>query len=437
MYPEYYWQYKDLHYKSLQEVGFWGDTQIVYDTNRIWGGFFDPLSFYLPSVTNMLTSWKDAIGENSVFYFSAKIMRPAYGQRSTYQAEDVGTWSTKYPGYGYMGSETGDDYDDSVGIRVKGCIRGVDTAGYMVYSLYENGEQTDVISRKEYGTALYSDVKRIDDNYKWYVKPRMRIPQDTANNPDYADTIVAIIEVYSYGGADHPAKMIDTFKIKVKDFLNSCPNYDGRYIENFTNLDGENILSFSADSLAQGTDTSGYYSSPWDSKVDYRVKWLGKVSVWLDYVRLDDEWAHFLFTDPNDQLPLSINRWHFGQKIQQEVQALSNLSGFGYFAIDEFYYNHLPCIAEVNRLIKQYSSNTTSLICIANSGSAGLKKQPSIEAQLDTIDSLGLLNVYYGLTIIRLMTGFPCQLLYLYRMYQNTPVQRDIYLTIARHIMTH
>ncbi|MCI0472717.1 MAG: hypothetical protein L0Y76_03950 [Ignavibacteria bacterium] len=117
-----------------------------------------------------------------------------------------------------------------------------------------------------------------------------------------------------------------------------------------------------------------------NSQVDYAIYWPGNVDVWLDYVRLDDVWAHFLFTDPTGTA--NGNIWNFHDKIHQEVVAISALPGFGYFYLDEYAYNNYPCIAEVNKIIKSYNLNT-GLVAMDNEipafwkgGSDELKNKP-------------------------------------------------------------
>ncbi|MGV8016708.1 MAG: hypothetical protein AB2L26_00795 [Ignavibacteria bacterium] len=96
------------------------------------------------------------------------------------------------------------------------------------------------------------------------------------------------------------------------------------------------------------------------SQVDYKVYWCGNVDVWLDYVRLDDKWAHFLFTDPGGTA--TGNDLNFHRRIHDEVTDLlpssNSPQGFGYFYVDEYCYNNIPCIAEVNRLVQNLNSNT-------------------------------------------------------------------------------
>lgn len=185
----------------------------------------------------------------------------------------------------------------------------------MVSSLYENNEQSDLVVRGEYGTALYSDQKRVGDNFLWYVKPRMRIDSNYANNINNRLKRVVRVETYNFAG-----RLIDSLTLLVREFHDINQHYNGNYIENFVDPQtGISILSLFSDSLVMGADSANYYSTIADSHVDYRVYWYGEVDVWLDYVRLDDEWAHFLFTDPNDQLPYTVNRWHFNQKIHDEA----------------------------------------------------------------------------------------------------------------------
>jgi len=95
----------------------------------------------------------------------------------------------------------------------------------------------------------------------------------------------------------------------------------------------------------------------------------------LNYVRVDDEWAHYLFTDTLDGN--SLNKWRFHERMKAEIDSLKNNDALGYFYYDEAYYNNIPCIAEVNRLVRKYSQNTTELIplaCLPSFGELGGQK---------------------------------------------------------------
>lgn len=422
LFHEFYKYYKQLSYNVALPGGTLGDFELTYELNptsndRWTGGFYDsldhrpiilppsvnfPASFglengYRSSVNGMLRSWLDSSNSpHSIFFTSAKINRPAYGQRSDYQAEYTGEQLASIkPGYGYWKGINSIYLSDSLpgesNTKGRNAIVGQHLPQYIVDSLFENGEQTNVISRLNYSTALFSDRKRIGDNYKWYVKPRMRIPVEIANNPAWSDSLVARVEIYNYHG-----RLIDSINLSVKSFfnINNFTGYDGRYIENFINpLTSENILSVPADSLSRGIDEKNvYYINPHNSKVDYRVYWYGKVNVWLDYVRLDDEWAHFLFTDPNDSLDYTKNRWQFGWKIRDEVTQFANVGAFGIFYIDETYYNNIPCLVEVLRLIKHYNPDCGITIMNTPSGETGLKNKPSPKQIYDEITAKGLLT---------------------------------------------
>jgi hypothetical protein len=422
---DYFTQYRVLSYNTMVDWGWQQDYQTYWgswmDNERSYGGFYDTLNAspriyvfptppgyvplangYLPSLTNVFNQWKNNINSvdaRSVFLGSSKIYRPCMGQRSTYQVEQYNEngiqWTADTPGYGYSTRQLGSTFDTTLqnGERIRGIACYVSIHGqnrgpnnsYIVRDLFENNEQSDVITRVDYGRCLYSDQKRIGDNFKWYVKPRMRIPQEIANNPVYADTPVVRIEVYNFAG-----RLIKSQDINVFYFLDSNNYYGGQYQELylFRPLGGIYPLSILSDSLVMGADSANYYSTTANSRVDYRVYWYGKVDVWLDYVRLDDEWAHFLFTDPNDQLPYTINRWHFGQKIHDEATVIGNLPGFGFFYQDEFYFNHIPCMQEVNRRVKQLNPNIG--VAVMTSYSPGLKHKPSASRLMDTLKARGL-----------------------------------------------
>ena len=129
LYPEYYNQYNQLNVNSTVDWGFEGDYQDNYYFpgcfSRLYGGFFDQLRGapppnghlpfgYLDTLLSQMQRFYDKVYKGHIdkpifIYRSAKIVRPAFGQRSNYQAEDIGTWNNRYPGYGYMHSDCGHD----------------------------------------------------------------------------------------------------------------------------------------------------------------------------------------------------------------------------------------------------------------------------------------------------------------------------------------
>ncbi|HEY5125275.1 MAG TPA: hypothetical protein VIK14_16210 [Ignavibacteria bacterium] len=417
LYPEYFFMYKELSYNTTVDWGFSGDNQApnVYDANRIYGGFFEPLSFYISSVTNMLSKWSESTqSPASIFFRSSKIDKPAFGQRSTYQVEDSMLLFSRKPGYYYQISETGASGTDNWnGETVIGrhCIPGRDASNmYIAKKLFENNEQTNVITRRDYSNAYYSDRKRTGDNFYWYVKPRMRIDASFANNPANRNKKVIRVEIYNYSG-----KLIQQTDVNVENFLNENNVYDGNYKEMYKFNQPIYPLSVSGDDLAKDNiDTSAYYTPRELSRVDYRVYWYGEADVWLDYVRLDDEWAHFLFTDnENTEQNNTANKYKFHSKIHSEVQNLSNIPGFGYFYFDEFYYNNIPCIKEVLRLIKSYNPNTGIVVLSPPAGytgtgqGAGIKNELTLTDLYDTLKQAGLFTDFVATDIYPIFDNSP------------------------------
>jgi len=175
--------YKSLSLNSMQ--GYLTKGQET-DPTHLQGGFYDSLSSYEANVNTMLDKLNTTLNGNSILLAREKINRPAYGQRSTYQAEYgraelVG--NLKKPGYGYKhggGSlYAGETWQGETGISGRYCQVGTHLAQLMVDSLYENLEQVNNVSDYH----LISDRKSIYTDYRWYIKPRMRIPQSFANDP--------------------------------------------------------------------------------------------------------------------------------------------------------------------------------------------------------------------------------------------------------------
>lgn len=276
--------YRELSYNSMHNYCYHLDSSRTIHHNVSYDvGFFDDSMSNYTDIMKILDDWNEipvSSSPNSLIYEREKILRPCYGQRSTYEAEEYGTWSNRYPGYGYQQSGTGEDYSSN-GINGRCCLvsRG-DTAGYIVRDLYENCEQvnnTDTVDIDNTGKNLYSDIKRKVYNYHWYIKPRMRIDPNTAMS--YPDTPVVRIEILSFDSSYK--KTVD---ILCKNFIDTTTNYyDGSYMDIYNKLNdplGCYNLSISATDLARGKGDNNFLNS----KVDYRVYWYGKVDVWLDYV---------------------------------------------------------------------------------------------------------------------------------------------------------
>ncbi len=373
--------YKDLSYNMMQSYcGHFDTIEPSLPVGQRDGGFFESIGNYENQMRQVITNWRTIANDNSLIFEREKILRPAYGQRFTYQADinTTGWHNTKFPAYGYDTSETGQDTTEiwmGENVTSRYCKVGRDTSGFIVKGLYENCSQTNNLKRdpddqnSSGWNRLYSDIKQQKYGMRWFVKPRMRIDSTYAKaHPN--DTVVVIYT------RRFDAKIIDSTSIICNNFLirdeQGNKYYNGRYMERFLNTylqtnDSANFLSVLSDSLAVGRvdgDTLTFHS-----KVDYQVKWLGKVDVWLDYVRIDDSWAHYLFTDTyeNEISPTSTNIWKFHKRIKEEVEAFNSTNnGLGYFWVDEVQYPNLECIGEVNKLVKQYSGNRLSLLFITD-----------------------------------------------------------------------
>jgi hypothetical protein len=344
----------------------WGTTQ--FD-----GGFFEPTPHYQSFINTAIGDWYGVASQNSLIFEREKITRGCYGQRSTYKAINPGSWSSVFPGYGYQyTSATGDDYTDNTpmggGAVVRRCIVGQHSKGFIVKDLYENMEQVNNIDSTIDNTnfdsrRLWSDVKEPQYNMKWFIKPRMRIDSVYAkNNPN--DTVCKLY-VKRFDG-----QLLDSFCIKCDNFIkyyNGIRFYDGRYIEMYYNIQFPQDTVPYAFSVSSWDLKTGRIKDPdnlANSQVDYYIKWWGKVDTYLEYVRLDDSWAHYLFTDTIGTADGNI--WKFYNKIDSEVVAFTSTSGFGYFWVDEIYYNNIPCAREVNRLVKKFSNNNSSIVISGN-----------------------------------------------------------------------
>jgi hypothetical protein len=76
------------------------------------GGFFDALSTYsLLNMNSVLNIWADSMHNRGLIIEREKVLRAAYGQRSTYQTE-VSNPSAQRPGYGYT-TRGGNSYSES------------------------------------------------------------------------------------------------------------------------------------------------------------------------------------------------------------------------------------------------------------------------------------------------------------------------------------
>ncbi|HEY5125081.1 MAG TPA: T9SS type A sorting domain-containing protein [Ignavibacteria bacterium] len=340
-----------LNHQYLPDDMPWDHEQPQQGAKKI-GAFYDNLVEYFPNLDFIFNT---SNGFNIKLILERnKSEFAAYGQRSTYQAEEYYEgntsvrWIDQRPGYGYSEHQIGSDYYDltqSPPIWVRRCLVNTDASQhYIVSSLYENCEQVN--TENDY---RFSDVKSgLNPPYRWYIKPKMRIANWESLDPN---TPVVRIEISRYNGS----LIQPSITLLIKDFFDSTGNYHGDYTEIFFRnppAPSTYPLSVSGADLNIGNSNNPKLNFN-NCHVDYRVWWYGNVNVYLDYVRVDDEWAHFLF---NPGTELQGDRWKFCEKIADpilgEANAFKTNNGFGQFYLDEFQYNNIESIIKTKEIIE-------------------------------------------------------------------------------------
>jgi hypothetical protein len=367
--------------------------------NPTEGGFKDPIDSYSDNIGIFLDHWSSTFGNKALFMEREKVKRAGFGQLSDYQAEYVP--STIKPRYGYE-NRGGTPFEEVIsGETIRGIFTGLpDNIGYwFVSGLYENREQIDYPRMGIFDTNnnswnldyYYSDVKT--DQYKWFVMPRMKINASDAHGPEKPVCRVTII---SYNGTEY------NFELSTNDFRLSGGGYNGEYIDIFYENGTFAPISITGFNLNNRNtpDQNGKSQHPELSQVDYKIKWYGEVELWIDRVRVADEWAFYLFHPELDIL--QTDPYKFEIKTAEECTngSIGGHQSFGYFYIDEHRYNNLPCIAKMNEIIKNVKPNSgmiseTNISLLRNY--SGLKYPPSPDEVSGYLMHLGLIN-YYSLS---------------------------------------
>ena len=127
--------YNALMLDVIQSYSNRGDNDA--NDERSFGGFFDNKDLYKDAVKFSINY------TNALKVFErAKIVRPAYGQSSIYQAKKEMNW-TPFPRYYFSSHLTGTNFPDNAfgADTVRKCVAGVNQQGYIVKDLIENCEQ--------------------------------------------------------------------------------------------------------------------------------------------------------------------------------------------------------------------------------------------------------------------------------------------------------
>lgn len=315
-----------------------------------------PFSVYGERIKNVISENQDS-GMYTLMN-RGNIQSLCFGQRSDYECEKQSMVNQDYWFYTFgnrdnsvsdsnkTGIDTTDNSQFGNGAKVVQCRYGIDQPGYVVKKLKANREQINCI--ESWG------VKASDKNYKWFVKPRIRIDTSIVQQSD--TTRVCRINILNFNG-----ETIKTIIIRARNFQNINNPYHGNYNEEFFYQQGDNELIIDP-SLNEFFNPD--CRNLWDQscQVDFKIYWYGLCNMWIDYVRVDNEVANDLFkgvyNDANFSKP-----W-----LKWEVQDIANQypEGVYKFYIEEFEANQIPCMTYVNRVIDSLSNHKFSLMCDLN-----------------------------------------------------------------------
>jgi len=301
--------------------------------------------------------------ESRLMLMRPKIEWLCYGQRSDYQCEDslreTALWFYSFQSAGHNGGVDSQDFRYADGNRVRyfrsqNSTNGgtwVDSIGTVISKLKANTEQC-----RKSGTDG-GNIWQTDEQWDWYIKPRIRIDSNVAHSSQ--NPLVCKIKVISEN--DTVLKEVD---IKAINFVDSSGNYNGKYLEEFFRFPvGVNLTIHGA-----WGNNNAYWSARGnrppqneENKMDIQVYWYGNCDMWIDYIRVDNEVADKLFKGFYEEPG---REW-----IKDEVDEIglhippgANTPPANKFYIELTEFNNYPCMAYVNKKIKQYSSNQLDLI---------------------------------------------------------------------------
>ena len=305
----------------------WNDLNLPNPPNDI---LYSDISEYKTGVLQILS-------DNTSRNYSSYIDRPkidmlTYAQRSDYQCEIIPAYTDNVDWwYAFDYHPVGEPSNDN-GIIGRKCLVSSTTynAGNVVSGLRANREQVD-----------NRDFLFWDGNYDWYIKPRIKINVSDATH----DKKVCNIKIRRYDGQIIENKDIDIYG----DYFKNDPGgiYEGGYKEEFLFPDNNNLLKI----VNNGAYPNGNKFNPTNASddncyMDIEIYWYKECDMWIDYVRVDNEWADRLFKHYYD------DTW-----IEWEANQIANTNTTYNFFTDEAEYNMMPAIQYLNEKIHTYQPN--------------------------------------------------------------------------------
>ncbi|MBK8982079.1 MAG: hypothetical protein IPM38_07090 [Ignavibacteria bacterium] len=337
-----------LHFSAIQIYG-----GAEYDGSDRYGIFGEMLD---TTQKNNMLGLMDSVNDRQLkgIYGRINIEKMCYGQRLEYEVSNAGS-STINDGFCYQ-NVLNNTYTTDGNRTVLNPVPGTHTAGMLCENVYENLQHTD----------LYDFVQ--EDAGAWFVKPVMKIDSSIVDT-DLNKEIVKIL-ITNYEG--------DTVKnviLRARNFRDANDNYDGSYIDKYKfefNLDSLQVSGRSDVSSGLGYGISpNYWEWEANSKIDFKIEWLGQAEVWFDKMRVDDEIANQLFKGEYD---LFIN-----EEVDYFTERPSNYT----FFTDEMVYSNIPCVKYVHDKMNATnpsaklsfaSSNFLNIRGLKNDNSEGYKK---------------------------------------------------------------
>jgi hypothetical protein len=290
---------------------------------------------------NEVLPFLDNIKNHNYLSYSGrpKIDMLTYAQRSDYQCEIIDVPSSDNGvdwWYAFDEHPVGEPSDDNGILGRKCLVSSTQGAGIVVKGLRANREQVD-----NRGGGFW------DGDYSWYIKPMVKVDQNFVNNPNNSEISLFNIKVRNYNGG-----LIINEDIKAKYFWNDSYYYDGNYKEEFRFPENNNLLKIENLTYNEFNPTN---TSDGICYMDIEVYWYKECDMWIDYVRVDNEWADRLFKHYYD------DTW-----IEWEANQIADANTTYNFYTDEAEYNMLPAIAYLNEKIHNPYQPNLSVNSVVN-----------------------------------------------------------------------
>ncbi len=362
-------------YSKYSELNF--NTWHTYCAPTNWGWRYDNADYY----TNTTSNYYDAV--HNVFTDNQNIMRTFMhrpvieylvgSQRIDYKCESVGNnyQADHYWFYAYNQSLIETNNMNYAVTDITDNINGTNEMVKYCNSLNESKIDNDILINSELRANREMSFNNVnpwmrDDEYNWYVLPKIKIDPYFASGTEHNNDVVCRIKVTGWDGT-----IQEEFDLMVKNFKDENGQYNGSYMESFY-LNDQSFLSYlkiDKSKLQNFTSTDpDEFIFDWvnvSCGCDIKIYWTGVCDMWIDRVRIENEPAHQFMT-LNDS-------WHneLIDKLETEIdwaQEQYNTSNPipNYFYFEEAAFSHFPAIKELNNRIRTRTGNTNEMVIWLN-----------------------------------------------------------------------